>query len=93
MEGLNEAKRLLVEFVEEKITPQEIRQHNKSKVDSGKRQWKIKSAESSVGAYEHPVQWSMTASDVVAGGESNYCDNVRKWVVSILERLKYSGNC
>lgn len=91
-QGLEEAKHLLAEFVEGQADPQQIRLRSKDKVDSGKRKWKIKASVTSQGAYEHPVQWSMTALDVVAGGKSIYRDNVRQWAWSILEQLKYSRN-
>ena len=91
-DGLNEAKRLLVEFVERGTTPQEMRRRNRERLDSSKRQWKIKATPTSHGAYDPPVQWTMTAADVTARGAERYCDSVRAWAQSALESLKDSGN-
>ena len=91
-EGLEEAKRLLAKFVKGQANPQQIRLRSKDKVDSGKRQWKIKASAASRGAHEHPIQWTMTAADVVAGGDTNYCENVRNWLQSILVTLIATGN-
>ncbi len=91
-DGLTEGKRLLVEFVQNGVSTEEIRSRNKDRVDSGKRTWKIKVTADSKGAYANPVQWSMTVADVIAGGIESYCDNVRKWAQSMLDTLKSSGN-
>lgn len=87
-DGLNEARRLLVEFVEHKTSPAEVRQRNRDVADSSKRKWKITGTPTSHGAYDHAVVWTMTAADVVAGGSKNYCDNVRAWAQSIHATLK-----
>jgi len=86
--GLNEARRLLVEFVERGTLPVEVRQRNRTRLDSSQRDWKIKGTAASHGWYDHAVAWRMTAADVVAGGSEHYCDNVRLWAQSINEALK-----
>ena len=91
-EGLNQARRLLVEFLEQGATPDEVRKRNRASVDSGKRKWKIKGTAISHGSYDHPIQWTMTAADVVAGGTEDYCDNVRRWAQSIRQVLIATGN-
>lgn len=91
-QGLNEGQRLLVEFLEKGVTPDEVRKRNRARVDSSKRKWKIKRTATSHGSYEHPIQWTMTAADIVAGGADNYCGNVRRWAQSILQTLKATGN-
>jgi hypothetical protein len=91
-EGLNEAKRLLVEFLERGASPSEIRKRNRDRVDSNKCTWKIKGIATSRGSYDRPIQWTMTAADVAAGGAENYCDNVRRWAQSIHRALKTSEN-
>jgi len=87
-DGLKEARRLLVEFVEHGTAPVEVRQRNRNHVDSGKRKWRIKATATLHGAYDQPVTWPMTAADVVAGGSDQYCDKVRAWAKSINETLK-----
>ena len=86
--GLHEARRLLAEFVERGTAPFEVRQRNRDRVDSGKRDWKITGTPTSHGSYQQPQQWVLTAVDVVAGGADNYCDNVRTWARLINEALR-----
>jgi hypothetical protein len=90
--GLNGAKGLLVDFVERGLTPQQVRQRDRVKLDSGNRTYKIKATPESRGSYANPVPWTMTAADIVAGGVDRYCDNVRAWARSIYEALEASGN-
>jgi len=86
--GLKAAKQLLLEFVEQRASPAEVRQRYQARVDSSQRDWKITGTPAAHGSYDPPIQWTMTASDVVAGGAENYCDNVRLWARAINERLK-----
>ncbi|HTP09332.1 MAG TPA: DUF5946 family protein [Anaerolineae bacterium] len=87
-EGLNEARRLLAEFVEHGTSPVEVRKRNRARVDSSTRDWKIKATATSHESYDPPIRWTMTAADVVADGVDRYCDNVRQWARSINEALK-----
>jgi hypothetical protein len=91
-EGLSTAKHLLVEFVERGVSPAEIRQRNRARLDSSQRKWKIKGTPASHAAYDPLVQWRTTAADVTAGGPDNYCDNVRAWARSVYEALKAAGH-
>lgn len=91
-ETLQYGIQLLHDFVEKGITPLEARQQNRTKVASNKRTWKITGTPESHGEYKRPVEWTMTAADVVSGGLSNYIDNMRAWARSIHEALKVSGN-
>lgn len=86
--GLNEARQLLVKFVDHGASPSELRQRNRARVDSSWRNWKITGTPAAQGSYDPPIQWKMTAADVVVGGSGNYCDNVRAWARSINEVLK-----
>src|SRR5579859_452986 len=81
--GLAGARALLVEFVEHQATPEEIRRRNRRRLDSSKRQWKIKGTPAAHGSYNFPVPWPMTAAHVIAGGVDHYCANVRAWAESI----------
>lgn len=87
-EGLNEARHLLTEFLEHGASPGDIRKRNRDKVDSSKRKWKIKGTAASHGSFTEPVQWAMTAADIIKGGVNNYCDSVRQWAHSIQETLQ-----
>jgi hypothetical protein len=91
-EGVVYGKQLMVDFLENGKSPKQIRKQNKNKVDSHNREWKITGTASSHGSYIHPVNWTMTAADVVAGGPNHYCDNVKAWAKSILNALKLSQN-
>ncbi len=86
--GLNEARRLLAEFVEHSLSPAEARQLNRARVDSSRRNWKITGTAASHGSYAQAIAWKATAADVVAGGAENYCDNVRAWAHVVNEALK-----
>ena len=87
-EGLTEARRLLMEFVERGASPAEVRKRNRAWVDSSQRDWKITTTATSDGSYDPPIQWTMTVIDVVAGGADHYCANVRQWAQAINEALK-----
>lgn len=91
-EGLTHSKGLLVDFVARGVTPQEVRQRDRDKVDSGKRNFKITARPDSQGSYVHPVAWTMRASDVAAGGIEHYVEYIRAWAQSIYDSLKASGN-
>jgi hypothetical protein len=91
-EGLREALRLLIEFVERGTSPAEIRRRGRSPVSSSTREWKVTARAGSQGAYPGPVAWTMTASQVAAAGPERYCDQVRAWARSVLVDLRASGN-
>jgi len=91
-EGLSGAKQLLVDFLERGISPQRVRERDRDKVDSGKRNYKIKGTAASHGEYPHPIRWTMTAADVTAFGLNHYVESVRLWAQSLLNDLKTSGN-
>jgi hypothetical protein len=91
-ETLNGAKQLLIDFVERGVSPQTVRQRDRTKLDSGNRSWKIKGTAGSHGAYSNPIRWSMTAPDVTARGMEHYQENVRAWAQSILTSMRDSHN-
>jgi hypothetical protein len=90
-EGVETGKGLLVDFVVKGRSTVEVRQQNRAKVASGNRTWKITARPGLHGAYAHPVAWTMTAADVVAGGIDHYVDNVRMWAQSMYEALRAAG--
>jgi len=91
-EGLRAAMHLLDDFLEHGVTTEDVRTHLRSALDSGQRTWKVKGTPASHGAYNPPIQWTMTAANVIATGADNYCDSVRTWARSTYETLKASGN-
>jgi|SRR5579871_2122543 len=91
-QGLEEATRLLVAFVEQQVTPQEMRRRLSGAVDSGKRAWKISGTPDAHGAYARPIHWPITVGHITAGDLDGYIERVQAWVRSALEALKASGN-
>ena len=91
-DGLAHARGLLVDFLERGITPQQVRQRDREKGDSGKRQFRIKGTPEAHGSYAHPVVWTMRAGGVVAAGTEHYVESVTAWARSILADLRASGN-
>jgi hypothetical protein len=91
-QGLRGAMQMLSEFIERDITPQDMRKHIRAQVDSANRNFKIKGTPENQGKYKDPVDWEMTAADVVAGGLDNYVENVKTWAHSVYKCLRSSGN-
>ena len=91
-EGLAGAKKLLVDFLEEGLTTEDVRKHERHSLDSGNREWRVRGDESSRGKYRNPINWKISVRDVVLGGKQHYPDHVRKWANSILDALRVSGN-
>ena len=87
-EGLAVARQLLFDFLENGLSPAQVRQQNRFSVDSGKRAWKVKATDDSSGAYERPVLWTMTAADVVKAGRGHYQASIRAWAQSVHAALK-----
>jgi len=91
LEGLEYSIQLLKDFLEGGVPPGEMRKRIRTKVDSGTRKWKVKATAGSQGAYKNPIQWQITAGDVVAGGSNHYCENIREWAQEVLITLKAAG--
>ena len=91
-DGLEHATGLLIKFVDEGVDPRVLRVQMRDEVDSGKRQFKITATADAHGAYAHPVTWTMTTADVVAGGIERYIELVNAWARSMLADLRASGN-
>jgi len=92
-DGLDHALSLLADFVVRGLSPDGVRLRSRQLVDSGNRDWKVTGSEGcGRGSYDPPVDWTMTAADVVAGGPDAYCDNVRRWADSMVEALRAGGH-
>lgn len=87
-EALMWGRRTLREFVEAGISTESVRKRNKQLLDSGNRDFKITARPDAQGSYDRPVNWTMVAKDVVAGGKARYIENVTAWARSINEALK-----
>lgn len=90
-EGLVAAQTLLVQFVADGLSPQQVRNQIGAGHDSAKRAYRITGSSGTQGSYARPVQWTVTIGDVAAGGLDGYCERVTAWAVSVLEALRAGG--
>lgn len=91
-EWLAGAKQQLVDFLENDVTPQQMRQQIAPQVDSGKRDYKIRATPESTAHYPFPITWNVRAKDVVDAGIDHYYDSVQQWATSILNDLRKTNN-
>lgn len=91
-EALKWALLRLEEFLMGGLSTEDVRKQNRDLVDSGNRKWKVTGTPDWHGSFAHPIQWTMTAVDVVARGADQYVDSVRVWAKSVYESAKESGN-
>lgn len=82
-EGWLEMRGLLREFLVENKPPSFIRRQNKDKVDSGKREFKIKSKPGE--RILSKSTWTKTICDVRAENAEIYCADVTEWARAALE--------
>lgn len=90
-EWLNGAQGMVAAFLEEGVTPQEMRQRMKNNVAGGNREYNMTARPGQEGSYSRPVVWTMTARDVVDAGMDRYYESVRVWAASILASLRAAG--
>ena len=76
-------RELLREFLIENKSPEFIRKQNKDKVDSGKRDFKIKSKTGQRIVVKST--WKKTICDVRADNAEVYCADVVEWARMVLE--------
>lgn len=82
-EGWLHERELLREFLVEKRLPSFIRKQNRDLVDSGKRNFKIKSRD---GQRVIPKStWTKTILDVRSENAETYCADITAWARSVLE--------
>ncbi len=91
-DGLNASINLLRQFLEEGISPEQMRNRMSTAVDSGTRAFTITAREEAVGSYAQPITWTMTAHDVIRAGAEQYYESVRRWAESIHAALKSVEN-
>jgi hypothetical protein len=85
-EGLAQAKQILKAFVEDGVTPAEMRKRNRDRVDSGKRDWKVSGGQPA--SHGQTFVWRLTIMDVAPFGLDGYTERVQQWARSIHETLK-----
>lgn len=91
-EGLDAAKLVLIEFVANGATPQEMRRRNAAHFASDRRTTVMTARPDNQGAYAHPVRWTMTAADVARADVHSYVENTRRWAQAAYDDLVASGN-
>jgi hypothetical protein len=90
--GLEQAQRLLVDFLRHGKTPAQVRRDSRAAVDSGRRAFAIRGKPGERGAYRHPVAWGLTVADVAQAGPERYVESVQAWAAETLDALERSGN-
>jgi len=83
---------LLCEFVENDLSPAQVRKQYRHNLSSTNRTWRVRADAKHHGAYAQPISWNMTTQDIVFAGHGSYLDSVRTWAKSILQDLRASGN-
>jgi hypothetical protein len=81
-EGWLHERALLQEFIVANKPPALIRKQNKNKVDSGRRDFKIKSKTGQ--PVIRKIPWKMTILDVHADNAESYCSDVTAWARAVL---------
>lgn len=84
-------KQLLMYLIEE-ISPEEMRKKMQAEVNSTNRNWNFRGTNDSRGSYRNPIDWEMTAADVVLAGPAEYRESVRTWAQSILSTFESTDN-
>lgn len=85
-EGWLHERELLREFLVENKPPELIRKQNKDLVDSGKRNFKIRSRDGQ--PLVNKSTWTRTILDVRTGNAEVYCEDIKAWAKSALEEAE-----
>jgi hypothetical protein len=78
-----EARKMIVQFTQEGMTPAEMREQNRSRLDSGHRTWSVTKGVK-LSEFDNIV-WSRTIADVRLDNPEVYCTDVNDWALSVLE--------
>ncbi len=89
-EGLATQQTLLRRFIEEGVTPAEMRRRNREMMDSGKRDWSLK-PKGQPASYDRPMSWPMTVGDAAGASLEGYVERVTAWADAVLTTLKESA--
>lgn len=91
-ECLPQAIGQLVDFVENDVTPAQMRKRIAAAVASDARRYKITGTPTHHGTYAYPVDWPICVDAIVRAGPDVYYASVRAWANSVLAALRQSGN-
>lgn len=81
-EGWLEARQMLAEFIQQGITPADIRRRNLSRFDSRNRKWSLTKG-AKLSEFD-AIVWSRAISDVRLDTPEIYCTDIKLWAASIL---------
>jgi hypothetical protein len=81
-DGWFEARHILARFVQDRVTPAEVRQENRSRSESGFRTWSINKGEK-LSELDGPL-WTRTIADIRFDNPKVYCADVILWARSVL---------
>ncbi len=85
-EGWLHARQLLVAFLEEGASPEEVRQRQKQHLDSGQREWHLTKGEKFPGF--ESIIWTRTIADVRTDTPEVYKRDVEAWAKSVLADIQ-----
>ncbi len=77
-----EVRKMIAQFTQEGGTPAEMRKQNRSRFDSGHRNWSVTKG-AKLSEFD-AIVWSRTIADVRLDNPETYCADVELWATSIL---------
>ncbi len=78
-----EARRMLDRFINEGVSPTEVRAENRDRYNSNNRAWRVTRGPKL--AEFGQITWSFTILDVCLDDVAVYCTDVRRWAVCVLK--------
>lgn len=81
-DGWLEARKMVVQFVHDGVTPAEARKQNRSRFHSGQRKWRVTKG---VKLSEFDtITWTRTIADVRLDDPEVYCADIKLWATHVL---------
>lgn len=82
-DGWLEVRKMLAQFIQEGVTPAEMRRQKRARLDSGKRTWSVTKG-AKLSEFDS-IAWSRTIAGVRLDNPDIYCEDVKEWAKSVLE--------
>lgn len=77
-----EARKMITQFIQEGITPAEMRKQNRSRFDSGHRTLSV-TKDAKLSEFD-TIIWTRTIADVRLDNSEAYCTDIKLWAASVL---------
>ncbi len=77
------AREMVAQFMQQGITPADMRKQNRQRFAGGQRKWSITKGEK-LSEFD-TIIWSATIADIRLDSPEIYCADVRHWAISVLE--------